>query len=58
MASKMLYLDFAKTFDFHYADLQWLMIGMEDPSDKEKMVAPPPPSNKSMRQHDEAGPLV
>jgi hypothetical protein len=31
---------------------------MADPSGEGKMIVPPPPSNKRMRQHDEIGPLV
>jgi hypothetical protein len=58
MVGETLHSDFAKIFDFRYADLQEFVVGMADPSGKGKMVAPPHPSNKWMRQHDEVGPLV
>jgi hypothetical protein len=58
MAGETLHSDFAKTFDFLYVDLQLFVVGMADPSGKGKMVVPPQPSNKRMRQQDEVGPLV
>jgi hypothetical protein len=58
MAGKTLHSEFAKTFDFRYVDLQWIVVGLADPSGEGKRVASPPPSNKRMRQHDEVGPLV
>jgi hypothetical protein len=58
MASETLHSDFTKTFDFRYTYLQWFMVGKVDPSGEGKMVAPPPPSNKRMRQHNEVGRLV
>jgi hypothetical protein len=58
MAGETLHSDLAKTLDFRYADLHRLVVSMADPSGERKMVAPPPPSNKRMRQHDEVGHLV
>jgi hypothetical protein len=58
MVGETLHSYFAKTFDFRCADLQWLVVGMTNPSGEGKMVVPPPPSNKRMRWHDEVGPLV
>jgi hypothetical protein len=58
MAGKTLHSDFLNTFDFCYTDLQWLVVGMANPSGEGKMVVPPPPSNQMMRQYDEVGPLV
>jgi hypothetical protein len=58
MAGETLHSDFAKTFNFRYVDLQWLVVGMTDPSSERKMVVSSPTSNKRMRQHDEVGPLV
>jgi hypothetical protein len=57
MAGETLHSDFTKTFDFRYTNLQWFVVGMEDPSSEGKMVVLPPPSNKRMRQHDEVCPL-
>jgi hypothetical protein len=60
MARATLHSDFTKTFDFRYVDLQWFMVGMVDPipSGEGKMVAPPPPGNKRVRQHNKVGRLV
>jgi hypothetical protein len=58
MAGETLHSYFSKTFYFCYADLQWFVVGMADPSGEGKMVAPPPPNNKRMRQHNDVGPLV
>jgi hypothetical protein len=58
MAGETLHSDFPKSFDFRYANLQWFVVGMMDPSGEGKMVAPPHPNNKRMRQQDEVGPLI
>jgi hypothetical protein len=58
MVGETLHSNLVKTFDFCYADLQRLMVAMVDPSSEGEMVAPPPPSNKRIRQHNEVGPLV
>jgi hypothetical protein len=58
MAGETLHSNLAKTFDFCYADLRRLVVGMAKRSGVGKVVVPPPPSNKRMRQHDEVSSLV
>jgi hypothetical protein len=58
MVGDTLHSDFAKTFDFHYANLQWFVVGMANSRGEGKMVVPPSPNNKRMRQHGEISPLV
>jgi hypothetical protein len=50
---------FAKTQLLLCTDLQWLVAGMADPSGDRKMVAPPPPSYKKLKQLDKvSSPMV
>jgi hypothetical protein len=56
MAGETLHSDITTTFDFLYADLQRLMVVMENPSGEWKMIASP--GYKMMKQHDKVSHLL
>jgi hypothetical protein len=59
MVGETLHSDFVKTFNFCYADLQRrLVVGMENPSDDERVSYEAPPDYQYLSQHDKVSLLV
>jgi hypothetical protein len=59
MVGETLHLDFAKTFNFRYTDLQRrLVVGMENPSGDERVSYEAPPGYQYLIQRDKVSLLI